>query len=85
MCCALALTTTPVQPITTFAGTGANGTFPTVLLPDDTITEYYYAPDLLPHGFLRANNGKITTTDVSGDGNLNEGTLPTYVTAFSPM
>jgi predicted membrane protein len=59
------------QQIVTFdapgAGTGAGqGTFPLDVNPSGAITGYYVDASNLPHGFLRAKDGSITTIDPPG-------------------
>jgi hypothetical protein len=62
------------------AGTGsAQGTFPQGNNPAGAITGYYVTGENVFHGFLRANDGTITSFDPPGSGTLNgsaQGTVP---------
>jgi hypothetical protein len=59
------------------SGTSANqGTFPSSIASDGTITGSYVDTNFTGHGFLRTSNGAITTFDVPGAVN---GTFPSSI------
>ncbi|HEX9135464.1 MAG TPA: hypothetical protein VF905_00785, partial [Nitrospirota bacterium] len=64
----------PAQTITTFDVPGAPATFPLMIIPNGTVTGYYFDASWLTHGFLRTPDGTITPFDAPGA--LNGTTTP---------
>jgi hypothetical protein len=61
------------------------GTVPFDINDEGTVVGSYTDASVVPHGFIRARNGHITTFDAPGAGlgaNLNEGTVPYSINDF---